>query len=148
MINIDKNQSKDVYDTLRKMMRHWGFGDACSSIYALLATTGESMTAEEISAHVGYAYSSVINELNYLMREGLVERGRKGKKYAYTAVVDLLGIIRKERHRLMSLLEEMRGALAPEKHGRLAKLAKNINSSLEYLKEVERRHTDGAEGTQ
>ncbi len=147
MINTEDDRSKYIYNDMRKVMMHWGFGDACSSIYALLASTGKSMTAEEISAQIGYAYSSVINEVNYLMREGLVERSRESKKYAYTAVVDLLGIIRKERHRLMILLEEMRGALAPEKQGRLEQLVKNINSSLEYLKEVERRHTDGAEGT-
>ena len=141
MIFEDRNRQR-AYEGMRRVMRHWGFGDACSSIYALLAISGESLTAKEISEKVGYAYSSVINEINSLIREGLVERERKGRKYAYIAVTDFLEIIRKERRRLMGMLEETKDALKGFKEESIESLTKSIDESLRYLREVERRHSD------
>ena len=142
MIFEDRNRQR-AYEGMRRVMRHWGFGDASSSIYALLAISGESLTAREISERVGYAYSSVINEINSLIREGLIERERKGRRYAYVAVTDFLEIIRKERRRLMGMLEETKNSLRHFRGERVNTLIKNIEESLRYLREVERRYVHG-----
>lgn len=142
MIYEDRNRQK-AYEGMKRVMKQWGFGDACSSIYALLAVSGEALTAREISEHVEYAYSSVINEINFLIREGLVERNRKGKKYVYTAVTDFLEIIRNERMRLMGMLEEMKDSLKNLKGEHVDFLLNSIEESLRYLRETERRYRNG-----
>jgi DNA-binding transcriptional regulator GbsR (MarR family) len=144
--DVDRQRA---YEGMRRAMKHWGFGDACASIYALLAVSDEPLTAREISERVGYAYSSVINEINSLIREGLVERDKKGRKYVYLAVNDFLEIIRNERRRLMRILEETRDSLKNLKGDSMKTLLDNIDKSLKYLKEIERRseHEEGKEIT-
>ncbi len=147
MIFEDRNRQK-AYEGIRRVMKHWGFGDSCASIYAVLVVSDKPMTADEISKSVGYAYSSVINELNRLMREGFIERGRKGRRYTYSAVTDFLEIIRKERHRLMGMLKETKNSLEGIKNRKMEGLAESINASLEYLREVERRYKSETERVQ
>lgn len=148
MINFEDRSREKAYSNLRKVMKHWGFGEASSSIYALLSVSDRPLTAREIAEHVGYAYSSVVNELNRLLREGFLERWREGRRYVYSAETDFLKIIKNERNRLIGMLEEAKSYLQEVKTREMHELVENIEIALRYLREVNRRFEDGREAIQ
>ncbi len=134
MINIKEHKT---YDSLRKVMIHWGFGDLESAVYALLVMNRKPMSAKDIADELGYAYSSVVNALNQLRRHQLVERAKAGKCYVYSAVIDFVRIIKNERARVKNFLTEAKSALE-EENGEYAELLKHLEEGIEYLGHVEK----------
>ena len=118
-------------------MIHWGFGDLESTIYALLVMKKEPMTAREIADEIGYAYSSVVNALNQLIRHEMIERKKSGKCYTYFAVIDFIRIIRNERLKVKNFLTEAKMALE-EENGKYAELLKHLEEGIEYLGKIEK----------
>ncbi len=100
-----------AFESLKRVMTHWGFNDTEAAIYALLALSRKQMTAKDLAEIIGRAYSSVVNELNKLIRYGLVERSKTNKCYEYSAVIDLIQILRRERAMVRRLLTEVKECL-------------------------------------
>ncbi len=125
-----------AFRTLKKVMAHWGLGDIEATIYALLAIKNTPMSAKEISQEIDYAYSSVVNALNHLRRHELVERDKKGKCYAYRAVIDFVKIITNERRRVIKFLTEARESLENKKD-KYRELIKHIEDGLRYLGKID-----------
>jgi len=73
---------------VKALMMDWGFAEGCSSVYAVLLTSREPLSAKDIGERTSYAYSSTINYLNTLTRVGLVERVRIIKRNVYMANVN------------------------------------------------------------
>jgi len=117
-------------------MIHWGFGDLESAIYALLVIKQKPMTAKEIANEIGYAYSSVVNALNQLIRHDMVERKKWGKCYTYSAVIDFIRIIKNERLKVKNFLTEAKIAL--EEEGEYNELLKHLEEGIEYLGKMEK----------
>jgi len=133
---IDLKEHK-TYESLRRVMIHWGFGDLESAIYALLVMKQKPMTAKEIANEIGYAYSSVVNALNQLRRHEMIERKKGGKCYTYSAVIDFIRIIRNERMKVRNFLTEAKMALEAE-DGEYAELLKHLEEGIEYLGKMEK----------
>ncbi len=120
---------------VKAMMVNWGFGEGCSMVYAVLATTREPLTAEEIGRRTNYAYSSTINYLNTLIRMGLVERVRRFRKNLYIANVNFVALIKAELDRIKDYLSQLGKDLEGVKE--LEHLSSKIEHAMAYLKRVE-----------
>ncbi len=111
MRKIINSRKERLYRDTKRLLLHWGFGETCSSIYALLFVSEEPLTAEEVADELGYAYSSMVNELNKLRREGIITRERSGRKYVYTAQKRVDSILQKEKEKTLSILNSMKEIL-------------------------------------
>ncbi len=120
---------------VKAMMVNWGLGEGCSMVYAVLATTCEPLTAEEIGRRTNYAYSSTINYLNTLIRMGLVERVRRFRKNLYIANVNFVALIKAELDRIKDYLSQLGKDLEGVKE--LEHLNSKIEHAMAYLKRVE-----------
>jgi len=92
----------EIEKYLREFARKWGLGDGCASIYSSLVANGKPMDIREIVEKTGYAYSSVANYLNTLLKEHLVEKIRYQGKNIYKANFDFVEIIKNERRELLN----------------------------------------------
>ena len=117
------------------MMKNWGFGEGCSTVYAVLLTSREPLSAEEISKRTNYAYSSTIYYLNTLMRWGLVERVRSTRKNVYVANVNFVELIKAEHEKVMIHLKQLYEAVQGTKD--LEYLSEEVERAIAYLKRVE-----------
>ena len=126
---------KKIERKLRNVLRHWGFGEIESAIFATLATS-DGLTAQEISHSIGYAYSTTINSLNNLIRLGYVERMRGDKKFIYFANLDFVKIMERESKKISSLLRELFDEIHEIEDSykdRLKKLKAKIEKAIKYL---------------
>jgi len=117
------------------MMKNWGFGEGCSTVYAVLLTSREPLSAEEISRRTNYAYSSTISYLNTLMRWRLVERVRSTRKNVYIANVNFVELIKAEHEKLMAHLKQLYEVIQGTKD--LEHLGEEVERAIAYLKRVE-----------
>ena len=76
---------EELMNHLKKMMQYLGLGDAESTIYALLAISKEPLLVSEISEKIKYSIPRVYASINYLIKEGLVEKIRENGSTKYTA---------------------------------------------------------------
>lgn len=120
---------------VKVMMMNWGFGEGCSFIYAVLITSHEPLSAEEIGKKTNYAYSSTINYLNTLIRMGLVERVRSIRKNLYVANVNFVEMIKAERERVKGYLNLLGADLEGIKD--LEHLREKVERAITYLRRVE-----------
>ncbi len=127
-----------AYKNLRNIMLQWGFSNTEASIYALLALSEKPLGAKKIAERINRAYSSVVNELNKLIRAGLVERTKGERCYEYSAVLDLIGIIRMERKRLISMLSEINKCLKEIDGNVRRELINHLEEALDYLGRLEK----------
>ncbi|MCK4476537.1 MAG: helix-turn-helix domain-containing protein [Methanophagales archaeon] len=121
---------------VKAMMMNWGFGEGCSFIYAVLITSREPLSAEEIGERTNYAYSSTINYLNTLIRMGLVERVRSIRKNLYVANVNFVERIKAEREKVKGYLNQLGAELEGIKD--LEHLREKVERAIAYLKGVDR----------
>ncbi len=112
---------------------HWGFGETCSSIYALLFVSEEPLTAEEVADELGYAYSSMINELNKLRREFVITREREGRKYVYSSRRDVESILLREKEKTLSILNRMNEILNNKKNLLDSDVRQSIRKSIDII---------------
>jgi len=120
---------------VKALMMNWGFAEGCSAIYAVLITSREPLSAEEIGGKTDYAYSSTINYLNTLIRIGLVERVRSIKKNVYMANVNFVELIKAEREKVMAYLKQLDEVLEGEKD--LESLSEKVEHAIAYLRRIE-----------
>lgn len=121
---------------VKAMMMNWGFGEGCSFIYAVLITSLEPLSAEEIGERTNYAYSSTINYLNTLIRMGLVERVRSVRKNLYVANVNFVALIKAELEKVKGYLNQLGAELEGIKD--LEHLRGKVERAIDYLKGVDR----------
>ena len=122
-----------------EIMRHYGFGDSEAAIMAVLAINGK-LTAKEIAEKTGYAYSTVINALNFLKRTGFVLKEKKNRICIYSTNLDFVRIIQEDRARLSNLLNSLKEDIknAEEKYkDKLTHLILKIENALKYLNKAE-----------
>ena len=119
---------------VKALMMNWGFAEGCSAIYAVLITSREPLSAEEIGEKTDYAYSSTINYLNTLIRIGLVERVRSIKKNVYMANVNFVELIKAEREKVMAYLKQLDEVLEGEKD--LESLSEKVEHAIAYLRRI------------
>jgi len=131
---IDRIENK-----IAEIMRHYGFGECEARIIAILALQGK-MRAKEIAEKIGYAYSTVVNTLNFLRRTGFVIKEKEKKVYVYSTNLDFVKIIEEDRKRLSSLLNSLKEEIikAGENYkDKFSSFIFKIESALKYLdKEV------------
>ncbi len=130
---------KKIENNVAAIMRHYGLGEAEARIVSILAARGD-MNAKDVSARTGYAYSTVINSLNFLRRMGLVEKYKKGRLSYYSASIDFVEIMEDDRKRIMSMFHELKKdieGLKEKYKKRLKKLVENVERSIKYMKERE-----------
>lgn len=128
---------------VKVMMMNWGVGEGCSSIYAVLITSCEPLSAEEIGERTNYAYSSTINYLNTLIRMGLVERVRSVRKNLYVANVNFVERIKAEREKVKGYLNQLRDDLEGIKD--LEDLREKVGHAIDYLRRVENAENEARE---
>ena len=130
---------KRIEDKVADIMRHYGFGDCEAAIMAVLAIQGK-MRVKELAEKTGYAYSTVINALNFLRRTGFVTKEKEKKVCMYSTNLDFVKIIEEDRKRLSGLLNSLKEEIvkAEEKYkDKLSSLVFKIENALKYLnKEV------------
>ncbi len=136
MKKIRTIMTSKAFAALKEMMLHWGFSETESSIYALLALYPQDLTAREIAELIDRAYSSVVNEINKLIRYGLVVRRKKNKCYHYGAVIDMVQIVRNEREKVRELLNEAKEAMV-ELPFENEELKEHLNEVLKYFRKLE-----------
>ena len=120
---------------VKALMMNWGFGEGCSTVYAVLLTSREPLSAEEISKRTNYAYSSIISYLNTLMRRRLVERVRSIRKNVYIANVNFVELIKAEHEKVMTYLKQLYEVIQGTKD--LEHLSEEVERAIAYLRRVE-----------
>ncbi len=128
---------------VKAMMMNWGFGEGCSFIYAVLITSREPLSAEEIGERTNYAYSSTINYLNTLIRMGLVERVRRVRKNLYVANVNFVERIKAEREKVKGYLNQLGADIEGIKD--LEHLREKVERAIAYLRRAESAADKGEE---
>ncbi len=118
---------------LRKLLKHWGLGEAEADVFATLAMS-DGLTAKDIANELGYAYSTTINCLNNLMRMGYVERDKKDRKFVYFANTNFVKFVDDEIKKIKTSLKEIakeiyRGGYKEK----LRNLAIKIENAIKYL---------------
>lgn len=131
----DEKTADRAIRRVKALMMNWGFAEGCSTIYAVLIASRDPLSAEEIREKTDYAYSSIINYLNTLMRIGLVERVRSIKKNVYMANMNFVELIRAERKKVMAYLRQLDEVLKGEKE--LEHLSEKVEHAIAYLRRVE-----------
>lgn len=128
---------KKIEEKLKRLLKHWGFEDIESAIFATLMTS-DGMTAEEIANSIGYAYSTTINSLNNLSRMGYIERVRRDRKFVYFPKIDFVKIINSEMGKISSMLREIasefRSKISYRK--KFSKLAEKIEEAIKYIERM------------
>ena len=120
---------------VKALMMDWGFAEGCSSVYAVLLTSREPLSAKDIGERTSYAYSSTINYLNTLIRVGLVERIRSIKRNVYMANVNFVELIEAEREKVMAHLKQLDELIQGTKD--LEHLSEKVEHAIAYLRRVE-----------
>ena len=120
---------------LKALMTDWGFAEGCSSVYAVLLTSREPLSAKDIGERTSYAYSSTINYLNTLIRVGLVERVRSIKRNVYMANVNFVELIKAEREKVMAHLKQLDELIQGTKD--LEHLSEKVEHAIAYLRRLE-----------
>ncbi len=133
MRKIINSMNRSLYRETKALMMHWGFGETCSSIYALLFVSEEPLTAKEVADELGYAYSSMINELNKLRRESVISRERKGRKYVYSSRRDVESILLREKEKTLSILNRMNEILNNKKNLLDSYVRQSIRKSIDII---------------
>ena len=136
-----------LMDDIKKIAKHWGFGEIDSSIYATILTSEKPLTAHEISDMIGYAYSSTINALNHMVRAGFLEKRREGRKNVYFPTMDFVDIIRKDSENVCSLLQQMANrihALEGKYKQKFASLLQRIEKAIGYLEKTKMKEGSNA----
>ncbi|MEM3211093.1 MAG: helix-turn-helix domain-containing protein [Thermoplasmata archaeon] len=93
---------EELMNHLKKMMQYLGLGDAESTIYALLAISKEPLLVSEISEKIKYSIPRVYASINYLIKEGLVEKIRENGSTKYTANINFIDVFEKRRLEIMN----------------------------------------------
>ncbi len=120
---------------VKALMMDWGFAEGCSSVYAVLLTSREPLSAKDIGERTSYAYSSTMNYLNTLIRVGLVERVRSIKRNVYMANVNFVELIKAEREKVMAHLKQLDELIQGTKD--LEHLSEKVERAIAYLRRVE-----------
>ena len=132
---------KQVENNLKMVLKHWGFGEICSSIYAALALSDKPLTAREISNHINYAYTTTINALNHAIGLRHIKKMRLGRKNVYTIDADMADIINERLNHFLKLLESTEKSILQldEKYKeKLRGAYKTINNAINILKKIRR----------
>ena len=144
MINID---IRKLMDDIKKIAKHWGFGEIDSSIYAVIVTSERPLTAYEISNKIGYAYSSTINALNQMVRAGFLEKKRENGKNVYLPTMDFVDIIRKDSENIRSLLQQIANrihSLEGKYKQKFESLLQGIEKAIGYLERAKMKEGSNA----
>ncbi|MCD6477676.1 MAG: hypothetical protein J7K87_01610 [Candidatus Aenigmarchaeota archaeon] len=131
------NNIKTVEENIKKILNHWGFGEICSSIYAVLSLSDKPLTARELSRKIGYAYTTTINALNHSIGLGHIRKMRKDGSNVYYIDADISDIVKEELIKFVKVLEDTKKSIhtLDEKYRlRLKGLLKTINNSIQFLK--------------
>ena len=142
LITMRDMRRTKAYQSLKDVMIHWGFGHTEASIYALLALSSRPMTAKEIAKKIGRSYSLVVNEINKLIRNGLVIRNKSEKCYYYSAVIDVIKIIKNERGKVINLLSQTKDCLENVYNNSFEGLKRHLEEAIKYLGEMEGGNKD------
>lgn len=135
---------KQVENNLKMVLRHWGFGEICSSIYATLALSEKPLTAKEIAKRINYAYTTTINALNHAIGLRHIKKMRQGRKNVYTIDADMAEIIKERLNHFLNLLEDTRKSIHELDEGHREKLRrtfKTINEAINFLRKLRRVRT-------
>ena len=136
-INVD--EVKKVQDNLKMVLKHWGFGEICSSMYAVLALSNESLTAKELSDRIGYAYTTTINALNHSMGLGHIKKMRQGGRYVYYIDADLADIVKEKLDQFLDILEKTENSIQQLDKNLKRKLKtslKTVDDAIKFLRNI------------
>jgi len=138
---MEMNKIKKVENNLKEILKHWGFGETCSSIYAVLSLSSEPLTAQEIAKRIEYAYTTTINALNHSIDLGHIKKMRVGRKNVYYLDSDLADIIKEKLEYFLNILEETEKAmyeLEEKERKRLSGAIETINNAITFLKRMKK----------
>ncbi|HEC81077.1 MAG TPA: hypothetical protein ENI42_01445 [Thermoplasmatales archaeon] len=133
------NKIKQVENNLKTVLKHWGFGEICSAIYATLALSTKPLTAKEISKRINYAYTTTINALNHSIRLRHIKKMRQGKKNVYHIDADLADIIKEKLDYFIELLEDTENSIQQLDEGyrkKLKKALKTVDNAIKFLRKM------------
>ncbi len=132
---------KQVENNLKMVLRHWGFGEICSSIYATLAVSDRPLTAKEISERINYAYTTTINALNHSIGLRHIKKIRENGRNVYTIETDLSDIIRERLNYFLLLLEETENSIRKldgNLKAKLRRVFRMIDNAKNFIKKIEK----------
>lgn len=128
-----------VEHNIKNILSHSGFEDIECSIYVALALGTRPLTAREIAHETGYAYSTVINGLNGLIKQGHVRKTRWGRKNVYCLSTDLAHIVKNRINHFSELLRTTAASIHRlDKHYKeqLRGILEMVNNALHVLEKV------------
>jgi len=131
---------KQVENNLKMVLKHWGFGEICSSIYATLAVSDRPLTAREISNRINYAYTTTINALNHAIGLRHIKKMRQGKRNVYTIDTNIDEIIKDRLKYFLELLENTKKSILQLDENYKARLKDSIGTiskAISFIKKMD-----------
>ncbi|MDD5778514.1 MAG: helix-turn-helix domain-containing protein [Candidatus Thermoplasmatota archaeon] len=132
-------QIAQVKNNIKKVLSHSGFEDIECSIYAALVLANRPLTAREIAHETSYAYSTTINALNALIKQGHVHKTRRSRKNVYCLATDLAHIVKARINRFSDLLQTTAASIhrLDERYKeRLREVLETVNNALCALEKM------------
>ncbi|PMP75257.1 MAG: hypothetical protein C0180_01935 [Aciduliprofundum sp.] len=135
------DKKEELMQTIKKMMQYLGFGDAESTIYALLALSNEPLTIMEIAGKINYSIARIYSSISYLMKEGLVEKNRENGTTKYTANINFIDVFERRRQEIMEkfLLPIISMQDHDERVRRIVEYSKQVYNYFEKLNELNKK---------
>ncbi|MGC9138113.1 MAG: helix-turn-helix domain-containing protein [Thermoplasmata archaeon] len=135
------DKKEELMQTIKKMMQYLGFGDAESTIYALLALSNEPLTIMEIAGKINYSIARIYSSISYLMKEGLVEKNRENGTTKYTANINFIDVFESRRQEIMEkfLLPIISMQDHDERVRRIVEYSKQVYNYFEKLNEMKKK---------
>ncbi|MBD6955783.1 MAG: helix-turn-helix domain-containing protein [Thermoplasmata archaeon] len=135
------DKKEELMQTIKKMMQYLGFGDAESTIYALLALSNEPLTIMEIAGKINYSIARIYSSISYLMKEGLVEKNRENGTTKYTANINFIDVFERRRQEIMEkfLLPIISMQDHDERVRRIVEYSKQVYNYFEKLNELKKK---------
>ena len=135
------DKKEELMQTIKKMMQYLGFGDAESTIYALLALSNEPLTIMEIAGKINYSIARIYSSISYLMKEGLVEKNRENGTTKYTANINFIDVFERRRQEIMEkfLLPIISMQDHDERVRRIVEYSKQVYNYFEKLNEMKKK---------
>lgn len=136
------DKKEELMLLIKRMMQYLGLGDVDSTIYALLAISGEPLTVINIAERINYSVPRVYSSISYLMREGLVEKSREDGTTKYTAQINFIDVFERRRQEIMEKYLEpiIKMENDDERIKKIIEYSKQVYSYFEKLNELRKKN--------
>lgn len=129
---------EEIRSSLARILKRFGMKDLDASVLAELMMEDDNLSVSDLKRRLSYSTSGITSSLHRLMRDNLVVRHRKGKKFLYRAEAGILSALHHlideiRKHDLLHLKKKLRTITTSNKHEQKIRMLKKRVDRMERL---------------